>query len=126
MTLLDFFRKILRRLGMILFPTAFKSMSVSVKSANTEVTGVETTGNLQSLDALKDEVMRLFRSPCTMRRMLSMSSALRIQYKAKLQESEACMLPSYCHALPTGKEVGTYVSLDVGGSTLRIALIELH
>jgi hexokinase len=55
-----------------------------------------------------------------------MSSALRIQYKAKLQESEACMLPSYCHALPDGREEGTYVSLDVGGSTFRIALVELH
>ena len=126
MTLLEFFRRILRRLGMILFPTSFKSMSVSVKSPNTEVTIVETTGKMRSLDTLKDEVVRLFMSPCTMRRMQSMSSALCIQYKAKLQESEACMLPSYCHALPNGKEKGTYIALDVGGSTLRIALVELH
>ncbi|KAJ9609823.1 N-acetylglucosamine kinase 1 [Cladophialophora chaetospira] len=125
-TLLAFFRKILRRLGMILFPSAFKTMSVSVKSSNTEVTVVETTGSIHTLDSLKEEVMRLFRYPCTMRRMVAMSAALRIQYKAKLQESEACMLPSYCHALPNGKETGTYISLDVGGSTLRIALVELH
>jgi hexokinase len=126
MTLLEFFRSILRRLGMIIFPSAFKTMSVSVKSSSAEVTVVETTGSLHTLESLKDEVMRLFRSPCTLRRMLSMSSALRIQYKAKLQESEACMLPSYCHALPNGRETGTYISLDVGGSTLRIALVELH
>jgi hexokinase len=126
MTLLEFFRRILRRLGMIIFPSTFKTMSVSVKSTNTEVTVVETTSNLQSLDALKDEIMSLFRYPCTVRRMLSMSSALRIQYKAKLQESEACMLPSFCHLLPNGLEKGTFVVLDVGGSTARVALIELH
>ena len=111
---------------MIFFPSKFKTMSVSVKSSNTEVTVVETTGSLHTLDSLKDEIVRLFKYPCTMRRMLSMSSALRIQYKAKLRESDACMLPSYCHALPNGKETGTFISLDVGGSTLRIALIELH
>lgn len=61
-----------------------------------------------------------------MRRMLSMSSALRVQYRAKLQESEACMLPSFCHALPTGQEKGTFIALDVGGSTFRVALIELR
>lgn len=108
-----------------MFPSHFKTMSVSVKSSNTEVTVIETTASIHTLDSLKDDIMQLFKSPCTMRRMLSMSSALRIQYKAKLQESEACMLPSYCTTLPTGKEKGTYVSLDLGGSTLRIALIEL-
>lgn len=35
------------------------------------------------------------------------------------------MLPSYNHALPTGKETGTFLALDVGGSTFRVALIEL-
>ncbi|KIW32966.1 uncharacterized protein PV07_04473 [Cladophialophora immunda] len=127
MTILDFFRSILRRLAaMILFPSSFKTMNVSVKSPNTEVTVVETVDSLHSLDSLKDEIMRLFRYPCSMRRMLSMSSALRIQYKAKLQESDACMLPSYCTTLPTGKEMGTYIALDVGGSTFRVALIELR
>jgi hexokinase len=125
MHLLAFFRSILRRLGMIIFPSAFKSMSISVKSNNTEVTVVETTDSIHSLEALKDDIMRLFRFPCTMRRMLAMSSAMRVQYKAKLLESEACMLPSFCHALPTGKETGTYMALDIGGSTLRVALVDL-
>ena len=109
-----------------MFSNSSKNRSVSVKSSDTEVTVIETTGSLQSLEALKEEVMRLFRYPCNMHGMLSMSSALRTQYKAKLRESETCMLPSYCHALPDGKETGTYISLDVGGSTLRIALVALH
>jgi hexokinase len=36
-----------------------------------------------------------------------------------------CMLPSYSHQLPRGTEVGRFVALDVGGSTLRVALVEL-
>lgn len=35
------------------------------------------------------------------------------------------MLPSYNHALPTGNETGTFLALDVGGSTFRVALVEL-
>lgn len=127
MTLLDFFRSILRRLAaMLIFKSGRKSTPFSPKSSNTEVTVVETTDNLPSLEFLKDEIMQMFRYPCTMRRMLAMSSALRIQYKAKLQESEACMLPSYCDTLPNGQEKGTFIALDVGGSTFRVALVELR
>ncbi|CAK7262794.1 N-acetylglucosamine kinase 1 [Sporothrix epigloea] len=36
------------------------------------------------------------------------------------------MLPSYIHQLPDGSELGRFLSLDVGGSTLRVALIELR
>jgi hexokinase len=127
MSLLDFFRSILRHLAaMLIFPSTLKTMAVSPKSSNTQVTVVESTANPPSLDSLKDEIMRLFRQPCTIRRMLSMSSALRIQYKSKLQDSEACMLPSFCHTLPTGQETGTFISLDVGGSTFRIAMVELR
>ncbi|EXJ81102.1 hypothetical protein A1O3_07390 [Capronia epimyces CBS 606.96] len=127
MTLLDFFRSILRHLAaMLLIPSTLKHMAVSHKPPNTEDTLVEPKDDICLLDSLKDEIMRLFRDPCTMRRMLSMSSALRTQYKTKLQESDACMLPSYCHSLPTGQEKGTYISLDVGGSTFRVALVELQ
>jgi hexokinase len=126
MTLLEFFRRILRHLAaMLLFPSALKAVPVTPKS-NHEVNVVETTIRNHTLNSLKNEIMQLFNAPCNMRRMLSMSSALRVQYKAKLQESEACMLPSFCHALPTGQEKGTYIALDVGGSTFRVALIELR
>lgn len=39
--------------------------------------------------------------------------------------STATMLPSLISTLPSGKEKGTYLSVDVGGSTLRIALVAL-
>ena len=51
---------------------------------------------------------------------------MKISYKEKLLKGDACMLPSFCHALPTGHEQGTFIALDVGGSTFRVALVELH
>lgn len=35
------------------------------------------------------------------------------------------MLPSYNYTLPTGEERGNYLALDMGGSTLRVAMVEL-
>ena len=36
------------------------------------------------------------------------------------------MLPSFNYDLPTGQERGKYLALEVGGSNLRLALIELN
>lgn len=80
----------------------------------------------RSLQSLADEVDRVFRYPCSIRRMLKMSTAMKTQYRDKLQKSDACMLPSFCHAMPTGQETGTFIALDVGGSTFRVALVELQ
>jgi hexokinase len=127
MTILDFLRKILRHLAaLLLFPSSLKTTSVSPKSSNKECTVVETRETVRTLNSLKEEIVRVFRQPCNIRRMLSMSSGLAVQYKAKLQDSEACMLPSFCHTLPSGQETGTYISLDVGGSTFRVAIITLR
>ncbi|KAL8243739.1 hypothetical protein R6Q59_009997 [Mikania micrantha] len=78
-----------------------------------------------SLEELGFEVARKFNLPCDVRRMLQMSSRIKEQYYIKLESSTECMLPSFCHALPSGQECGTFVALDVGGSTMRVALIEL-
>ncbi|KAL1968525.1 hypothetical protein VTN77DRAFT_1735 [Rasamsonia byssochlamydoides] len=79
----------------------------------------------RSLDDFGHEIDRLFSAPLGLQNMLAMSEKTREQLKACLQSSPVCMLPSYNHALPTGKEKGTYLALDVGGSTFRVALIEL-
>ena len=50
---------------------------------------------------------------------------LKAQFREGLLKNPACMLPSYNHQLPGGDEHGQYLSLDVGGSTLRVALVEL-
>jgi len=51
---------------------------------------------------------------------------LKTQFFERLQTDMECMLPSYSHQLPTGGEAGQYLALDVGGSTLRVALVELR
>ncbi|KAI1005024.1 Hexokinase-1 [Podosphaera aphanis] len=35
------------------------------------------------------------------------------------------MLPSFNHQLPTGKERGEFIALDIGGTTFRVAIVKL-
>ncbi|KAF4595615.1 Hexokinase-1 [Ophiocordyceps camponoti-floridani] len=58
--------------------------------------------------------------------LLELAAGLREQFLHRLQTDPSSMLPSYSHRLPTGCEAGQYVALDVGGSTLRVALVELR
>jgi hexokinase len=71
------------------------------------------------------ETKRLFEAHVSGPSLLSISGKLQEQFKPKLQSSDICMLPSYIHTLPSGKERGTYLALDVGGSTLRVAAVRL-
>lgn len=106
---------------MILFPSLFRDFSQrrrkGFKSAH---------WRHRTLDDFADEVDCLFTAPLSMRNMIVMSDKIREQFRSCLQSSPVCMLPSYTHALPSGAEEGTYLALDVGGSTFRVALIELH
>ncbi|KAG5998703.1 hypothetical protein E4U43_002369 [Claviceps pusilla] len=54
------------------------------------------------------------------------STGLKKQFIQRLQKDKQCMLPSYSHQLPLGTEQGEYVALDVGGSTLRVAVVALR
>ncbi|KAF2852859.1 actin-like ATPase domain-containing protein [Plenodomus tracheiphilus IPT5] len=79
-----------------------------------------------TMDDLLREVQRLLEAPLEPAELSRMSTQLVEQFAPKLQASEICMLPSYNDTLPTGLERGTYLALDVGGSTFRIALVELN
>ncbi len=57
--------------------------------------------------------------------LVKLSGDLRKQFFDALQTDGESMLPSYSHQLPTGQEHGQYLALDVGGSTLRVALVKL-
>ncbi|OTB02168.1 hypothetical protein M426DRAFT_62627 [Hypoxylon sp. CI-4A] len=76
-------------------------------------------------DFLK-EAEKLFLGPIEGDGLKSYSSELKRQFRERLQTHPECMLPSFNHLLPTGKERGQYLALDVGGSTLRVALVELR
>ncbi|KAF2191095.1 actin-like ATPase domain-containing protein [Zopfia rhizophila CBS 207.26] len=79
----------------------------------------------RTMDDLLREVQRLLEAPLDPAKLLAMSGKLQEQFAPKLQASNICMLPSYNHKLPTGLEQGTYLALDVGGSTFRVAVVEL-
>lgn len=81
---------------------------------------------MRPLHDFQKEVASLFTEPCSIQRMQYMSRCLREDYLKKLQNSTACMLPSFCHTLPTGAERGTFIALDVGGSTFRVAVVDLN
>lgn len=72
----------------------------------------------KEVDVLFDEVF----DPAV---LLRLSDGLREQFSAALVSDAKCMLPSYNHQLPRGSERGRFLALDVGGSTFRVALIEL-
>ena len=78
------------------------------------------------LEDLSLDIKRLFLGPLTTARMLAMSGQMLRQYSRQTQEGRDCMLPSYCTIKPTGQERGRYLALDVGGSTLRLAVVELN
>jgi hexokinase len=82
-----------------------KSVQEFLKEAETALLGPVSGDGLLELSAgLKEEVYR----------------------RSLRSQSEESMLPSFSHQLPTGAECGQYLALDVGGSTLRVALVELR
>ena len=79
----------------------------------------------RSMDDLLQEVQDLFERQLRVESLLSLSKKLQIELKERLDSSPQCMLPSHNYTLPNGEEKGTYLALEVGGSTLRVALVEL-
>ena len=71
------------------------------------------------------EVQRQFDQQLRIQDLLTLSKKLQAELQQHMISSPQCMLPSYNYELPTGQEQGTYLALEVGGSNLRIALVEL-
>ncbi|KAJ5449827.1 Hexokinase-1 [Penicillium daleae] len=118
----EFFHNVVSALeAMILFPSLFRGLS---RRKRKPFLGAHW--RRRTLDNFADEIDTLFTTPLSTPKMLDMSEKIRVQFRDCLQNSPICMLPSYNHALPTGAETGTFLALDVGGSTFRVALIELH
>lgn len=78
------------------------------------------------MDDFLCDIKRAFEGQLNGSSLLGMSYKLQEQFRPKLQASNICMLPSYIHTLPTGQEKGTYLALDVGGSTFRVAAVQLY
>ncbi|UZP37270.1 hypothetical protein NXS19_005086 [Fusarium pseudograminearum] len=78
-----------------------------------------------SIQEFLKEAETLFLDPVSQDGLQQLSHNMRKQLLQRLEADMECMLPSYSHQLPRGTEVGRFVALDVGGSTLRVALVEL-
>ena len=119
----ELFRSILHAIeAMLIYPPTLQEVSqpplLSVHNGSLSTTD-------RRLEDLAEEVVQLFTARLNVQSMLSMSSKMCQQYKTKLQDCHECMLPSYNFTLPTGQEMGTYLAMDLGGSTFRVALVEL-
>ena len=93
--------------------------------------GVVSSDNVRqpsprTMEDLMLEVEDLFERQLRIESLLSMSRKLQGELRERLNSSPQSMLPSHNYTLPTGQERGTYLALEVGGSTLRVALVELH
>ncbi|KAF1842490.1 actin-like ATPase domain-containing protein [Cucurbitaria berberidis CBS 394.84] len=121
----DFWQGLLAALERIaMLPSLIHSVLPSLSSRKRVRDALRTYD--RTMDDLLREIQRLLEAPLEPAKLLQMSAELQRQFTPKLQASDICMLPSYNDKLPTGLEKGTYLALDVGGSTFRIALVELN
>ena len=72
------------------------------------------------------EVKDVFEGNLTTPSLLSFSKNLQAELRQHMVSSPQSMLPSFNYTLPTGQEQGTYLAVEVGGSNLRMALVELR
>ncbi|KAF2660446.1 actin-like ATPase domain-containing protein [Lophiostoma macrostomum CBS 122681] len=120
----DFWQSLLAALERIaMLPSLIHSVFTSLPSRRRMRDAVRTYD--RTMDDLLREIQSLLESPLEPAKLLHMSGKLQEQFAPKLQASDICMLPSYNDTLPTGLEQGTYLALDVGGSTFRVAVVEL-
>lgn len=80
---------------------------------------------MRSLDDLLVEVEHLFEHQLRVDSLLSMSRKLQCQLRERLESSSQSMLPSHNYTLPTSQERGVYLAVEIGGSTLRVGLVDL-
>ena len=123
--MIDFWHTLLAALERIaMLPSLIQRVLPSLRSRKRVREALRTYD--RTLDDLLLEIQRLFEAPLDSAKLMHMSTKLQDQFAPKLQASDICMLPSYNDKLPTGNEKGTYLALDVGGSTFRVALVELN
>lgn len=103
-------------------PTTLSHLQALKSLATKHVTPIYET----TMETLLKEVRDLFEQQLRVEHLLALSKKLQAEFKECLQSSPSCMLPSHNYTLPNGKEQGTYLAMEVGGSTLRVALVDLH
>jgi len=82
-------------------------------------------GPARTPEGFLNEAKRLLLGPIDGGGLREFAGRMKLQFREGLWSNPACMLPSYNHQLPSGYESGQFLALDVGGSTLRVALVDL-
>jgi hexokinase len=100
---------------------------IKAKNVDANTNGEASHGSTKKIGVndFMEMVEKAFRPPTSRKRLSDLSEGLRKQFLDSMEDNPLCMLPSYNHQLPSGDERGTFLALDVGGSTFRVALIEL-
>ena len=99
-------------------------ISPSVIKGN-NVNGDVTSGGKIGVQEFIDHVENVFRMSMGREKLVEFSYGLKRQFLESMEDNPSCMLPSFNHQLPSGEEKGTFLALDVGGSTFRVALVQL-
>ncbi|KAI0870280.1 hexokinase-1 [Hypoxylon argillaceum] len=108
------------------FLQALFAFWISPRKLKDHHVSASTTRSLRTVAEFLKEAEKLLLSPIEGDRLRVFSANLKAQFRERLQTHPECMLPSFNHLLPTGNEIGQYLALDVGGSTLRVALVQLR
>ncbi|KAI1343014.1 hexokinase-1 [Xylariaceae sp. FL0016] len=108
------------------FLQALFAFWINPKAMAEHHTTTQKTLPQRSLEEFLKEAERQFLGPIEGDELRKFSSDLKAQFRERLSTHTECMLPSFSQLLPTGQETGQYLALDVGGSTLRVALVELR
>ncbi|KAI1166249.1 hexokinase-1 [Nemania serpens] len=108
------------------FLRALLAFWISPRNLKDQHANGKTTNTPRTIGGFLREAEELLLSPIEGERLRAFASFLKAQFRERLQTHTECMLPSFNHLLPTGKEIGQYLALDVGGSTLRVALVQLR
>ena len=78
------------------------------------------------LDIFVQEVESQFEPQLRIENLLTWSEKLQTELRQHMISSPQCMLPSFNYELPTGQEQGKYLAIEVGGSNLRMGLVDLN
>lgn len=96
-----------------------------IKGENVGEGGSSVGGARPAAQHFLDVVEQHFRDSMGEKRLVALSNGLKTQMLGSMSDNPSCMLPSFNHQLPSGDECGTFLALDVGGSTFRVALVKL-
>ena len=111
---------------MLLSRTPYPTMSTVHAPVKSQSIVTAATSLTLSMPDLLGEVQAAFESHLDVDSLLALSNQLQAELRQHMIASEQCMLPSFNYTLPTGQEQGVYLAVEVGGSNLRMALVDLY